>query len=208
VLRNYKRSIGISVLSTWMLTAAIAVVILISPSLLQNVFHISPRSALQANLAGCAALCFSAVAVGAATDRFKIRRVSFVMSALLIFGAYGLYAEAERMPSALVPLYIIAGIGAGCAALAPIVMVAAFPPELRFTGVSISYNMAYAVFGGVAPLVVSSLSHVSPFGAPHYVAVATIGGLIAIVIGHVQTYPTTNRTHEARLLTGPTITRD
>jgi hypothetical protein len=82
-----------------------------------------------------------------------------------------------------VRLYIMAGIGAGCAALAPIVMVAAFPPTIRFTGVSISYNVAYAVFGGVTPLVVSSLSHLSPLGAPHYVAMATIVGLISIVIG-------------------------
>ena len=87
------------------------------------------------------------------------------------------------MPSALLPLYIIAGTGAGCAALAPIVMVAAFPPALRFTGVSLSYNMAYAVFGGVTPLVVSSFSQLSPFGGPHYVAVATIVGLISIMIG-------------------------
>jgi MFS family permease len=183
VLRNYKRAIAMSMLSTWMLTAVIVVVILISPSLLQNLFHISPRSALQANLAGCAALCFSTVAVGAATDRFKIRRVSLVMSALLILGTYALYAGAERMPSALVPLYILAGIGAGCAALAPIAMVAAFPPALRVTGVSVSYNMAYAVFGGVTPLVVSSLSHLSPLAAPHYVAVATLAGLSSIVIG-------------------------
>ena len=44
VLRNYKRAIGISVLSTWMLTAAIVVVILMSPSLLQNsIAHIAAR---------------------------------------------------------------------------------------------------------------------------------------------------------------------
>ena len=183
VLRNHKRSVAISLLSTWLLTAAIVVVMLMSPSLLQNLFHVSPRSALQANLAGCTALCFSAVAVGIAVDRFGIRRVSFVMSALLIFGVYALYFGAERMPSALVPLYIIAGLGTGCAALAPFVMVAAFPPKCRVTGVSISYNMAYAVFGGVSPLVVSSLSHLSPLGAPHYVAVATIVGLIAIGTG-------------------------
>jgi len=88
VLRNHKRSIGIGVLSTWMLTAAIVVVILMSPALLQSLFRVSPQSALQANLAGCAALCLSVVAVGVATDRFGMRRVSVVMSALLTFGVY------------------------------------------------------------------------------------------------------------------------
>lgn len=182
VLRSHLRAIGTGVLSTWTLTAAIVVVILISPSFLQNLYHISPRSALQANLAGCAALCFSAVAVGAATDRFDLRGVSIVMWALLIFGAYALYVGAERMPSALVPLYIIAGTGVGAAVLTPIVLVAAFPPALRFTGVSVSYNVAYAFFGGVTPVLVSWLVHLSSLGAAHYVTLATIVGFLATVI--------------------------
>jgi MFS family permease len=161
VLRNYKAAVARGVLSTWMLTASIVVVILISPSLLESLFHIAPRSALQANLAGCAALCLSVLAVGAATDRFGTRPVSIVMSAILILGVYALYVGAERTPSAVVGLYIFAGIGAGCAVLTPIALVTAFPPAFRFTGVSVSYNAAYSVFGGVTPILVSWLVHLS-----------------------------------------------
>jgi hypothetical protein len=56
---------------------------------------------------------------------------------------------AERVPSALTWFYVFAGIGAGCAVLAPIALVAAFPTAFRFTGVSVSYNVAYAIFGGL-----------------------------------------------------------
>jgi MFS family permease len=141
VLRSHRSAIAVSVLTTWMLTAAIVVVILMTPSMLQNLFRLTPLDVQLANLAGTTALCLSTVAVGTATDRFGIRRVAVPLLVLLIVATYGLYIGAERLPSALLPLYVLAGIGAGAAALTPIVMVRAFPPAVRFTGVSFSYNI-------------------------------------------------------------------
>ncbi|MCU1261337.1 MAG: ral substrate transporter [Bryobacterales bacterium] len=181
VLRSYGRAITISVLTTWMLTAAILVVVLMTPSLLQNLFRLAPHDVQLANLAGTAALCLSTVAIGVATDRFGIRRVAIPVLLLLIAATYGLYIGAERLPSALLPLYVLAGIGAGSAVLTPIVMVRAFPPAVRFTGVSFSYNIAYAVFGGVTPLLVSWLAHLNRLSPAHYIAAVTILGLLAIL---------------------------
>eukprot|EP01034_Spumella_vulgaris_P021527 gene21527-27562_t len=45
----------------------------------------------------------------------------------------------------------------GVVGVVPYVMVKAFPPVVRFSGLSFSYNVAYAVFGGLTPLVVSLL---------------------------------------------------
>ena len=182
VLRSHGRAIAASVLSTWMLTAAIVVVILMTPSLLQSMFRLSPHDVLLANLAGTAALCLSTVAIGAVTDQLGIRRVSFPLLLLLIGATYGLYVGAERLPSVLLPVYVLAGMGAGSAVLTPLVMVRVFPPAVRFTGVSFSYNIAYAVFGGVTPIIVSWLAHLNRLGPAHYVAVATVLGLWAILV--------------------------
>jgi MFS family permease len=188
ILRSHRRAIAASVIGTWMLTAAIVVVILMTPSLLQNMFRLTPQDALVANLAGTAALCLSTVSVGAATDRFGIRRVSVPLLLLLIAATYGLYIGAERLPSTLLPLYVLAGIGAGGAVLTPLIMVRAFPPVVRFTGVSFSYNISYAVFGGMTPLLVSRLAHLNRLSPAHYVAAVTMLGLVAIL-----TAPTTDR---------------
>jgi MFS family permease len=182
VLRCHRSAIAVSVLTTWMLTAAIVVVILMTPSMLQNLFHLRPLDVQLANLAGTAALCLSTVAVGAATDRFGIRRVAVPMLVLLIVATYVLYIGAGRLPSALVPLYVLAGFAAGAAVLTPIVMVRAFPPPVRFTGVSFSYNISYALFGGLTPLFVSWLAHLNPLGPAHYMAGAAVLGLLAILI--------------------------
>jgi predicted MFS family arabinose efflux permease len=182
VLRSHGRGIVVSVLSTWMLTAAIVVVILMTPSLLQSVFRLAPHDALLANVAGTAALCLSTVAMGAATDKFGLHRVSIPLLSLLIGATYGLYVGAERLPSVLLPIYVLAGIGAGGAVLTPLVMVRVFPPAVRFTGVSFSYNISYAVFGGVTPIVVSWLAHLNKLGPAHYVAAVTVLGLVATLM--------------------------
>jgi hypothetical protein len=102
------------------------------------------RAVQPGNLAATAALCLSTLATGAATDRFGVRRVAIPIPMLLIFATYSLYIGAARLPSVLTPLYALAGIGPGDAVLAPLVMVRAFPPAVRFTGVSFSYNLSYA----------------------------------------------------------------
>ena len=66
--------------------------------------------------------------------------------------------------------------------LTPIGMVSAFPTAVRFTGVSFSYNISYAVFGGVTPLLVSWLAHLDRLGPAHYVAAITALGLLATLM--------------------------
>jgi hypothetical protein len=145
VLKSHTRAVVTSILSTWMLTTAIVVVILMTPSLLPKLFGIASDQAQIANLVATATLCVSTVVIGAATDRFGVRRVAVPMLLFLIASAYGLYRGAETVPATLLPLYALAGFGAGAVVLTPIMMIHAFPTLIRFSGVSFSYNFAYAL---------------------------------------------------------------
>jgi MFS family permease len=185
VFRSHGRAIFTSLMVTWMLTATIVVVILMTPSLLPSLFGLAPHDVQMASLAGTAVLCLSTVLTGAATDRFGVRRVAIPVLLFLIAATYGLYVGAGRMPSALIELYALAGLGAGSVALTPIVMVRAFPAAIRFSGVSFSNNIAYAVFGGVTPLLVSWLGHIDRLSPAHYVAGVTVLGLVAILAAPV-----------------------
>lgn len=108
-----------------------------------------------------------------------------------VIATYALYMGAERLPSLLLPLYTFAGVGAGGAVLVPLMTVRAFPPPVRFTGVSSSYNISYAMFGGVTPLVVSWFAHLNPIGPAHYIAAVTTLGFVSILKA-----PTTRRLNE------------
>jgi MFS family permease len=182
VLKSHGRAIVISIVSTWMLTAAIVGVILMTPSLAPMLFGLAPIQVQTANLAASATLCISTLIVGAATDRFGVRRVAVPMLLLLIASTYGLYFGAKAMPVALLPLYALAGFGAGASVLAPIIMIRAFPASIRFSGVSFCYNVGYAVFGGLTPLLVTWLVHLDRIGPAHYIAAATVAGLVATLM--------------------------
>ncbi|NPD65958.1 MFS transporter [Lichenicola cladoniae] len=187
VLRRHRAAVVASMASTWMLTAAIVVVILMTPSLLQKLFALSPRDTLLANLAGTASLCVSAVMVGMATDRFGLRRTAVPVTLLLVGSTYALYLGAASRPDALVWLYLLAGAGAGVASLTPVLMVRAFPASVRFSGLSFSYNVAYAVFGGATPLLVSWLVHLDRLAPAHYVAGVAAIGLAAVFLAPEST---------------------
>ena len=65
----------------------------------------------------------------------------------------------------------------------PFVMVKAFPPAVRFSGISFSYNVAYAVFGGLTPIAVSLMMKSNPMAAPLYVgAICILGALTTLFI--------------------------
>jgi predicted MFS family arabinose efflux permease len=182
VLRDHQRAVIASMAITWVLTAAIVVVILMTPLLLQKSFSLPIRNLQRASLAGTAALALAVGAIGAATDTFGLRRVAIPVLFALFLSTYGVYIGAERMPSLLLPLYILAGIGAGAAVLAPILIIRAFPPSVRFSGFSLSYNSSYALFGGITPPLVSWIAHLNRINPAHYVAFVAFVGMITILL--------------------------
>jgi MFS family permease len=192
VLRCHRPAVVVSVLSTWLLTAAIVVLILMAPSLLQSLFRLPPAQVQLANLASTAGLCISTLAVAAATDRFGIRRVAAVILPFLVVTSYALFIGAQRSPSLLIPLYALAGLGTGAAVFAPLIMIRAFPSPVRSSGVSFSYNVSYAFFGAVTPILVFWLAHRNPLNPAHYIAVVTLLSAAAILRHRLQTSSTDN----------------
>ncbi|MNW12501.1 alpha-ketoglutarate transporter [compost metagenome] len=60
-------------------------------------------------------------------------------------------------------------------------MVSAFPAEVRFTGISFSYNIAYAIFGGLTPIALTLMLKLTPMAPAYYVlALAGIGVLVGL----------------------------
>jgi hypothetical protein len=96
---------------------------------------------------------------------------------MLLATSWTLYHSLLDHPDWLFPLYALTGLFVGTIGVVPYVMVKAFPPVVRFSGLSFSYNVAYAVFGGLTPLAVSLLMKESPMGPAYYVAVLCVMGM-------------------------------
>jgi MFS family permease len=179
VLRDHGRSVLLSMILTWTLTAAIVVVILMTPTLIAKRFHIDPSTALQANSVATLCLTIGCVVAGSLTARIGIGRTLF-FGCLLLGASYLLMLNRLAVdPSSLLPLYAVSGFFVGAVAAIPVAMVHAFPPLVRFSGISFSYNVAYAVFGGLTPVVIALMLKANPQAPEWYVGALSMIGAIA-----------------------------
>ena len=176
VVRDYQAAIVLSGLLTWIMSGVIVVVIFMTPTLLQNVYHVQTIATLQANCVATIALTVGSVLAGWLTDRFGTARVLLVGCPLFGIATYLLYAGVRLDSLLLMPLYALAGFTVGVFAVVPCVMIAAFPPPIRYSGISFSYNLAWAIFGGLTPILVSWLLPFDPLAPAHYVGALCLLG--------------------------------
>jgi MFS family permease len=176
VVRDFRPGIIISGLLTWFLAAAIVVTILMTPALLEKGYHVPRLESLQANCLATLSLAVGCVLVGWLTDRFGPACVLLVGCPLLGIASYQFYAFGPTNHGLLMPLYAVVGLTVGIVAVVPYIMIEAFPPRIRFTGVSFSYNVGYAVFGGITPLLISWLLTFDRLAPAHYVGVLSLLG--------------------------------
>lgn len=170
VVREHRESIVVSMLLTWLLSAAIVVVILMTPTYLQKQFGFTPVQALQANSMAIIALTIGCILAGRLIDRFGSGPTFFYGSLFLGLSSWTFYHSLTAHPEWLVPLYMLAGLSVGIVGAVPYVMFHAFPAVVRFSGISFSYNLAYAIFGGMTPMAVSLWMKSNPMAPSYYVA--------------------------------------
>jgi len=177
VLRDHRPSIVLSMLLTWLLSAGVVVVILMTPTFLQTVYGFPAALALKANSVAIVFLSLGCIAAGSLADRFGAGRVFLLGCLGLLITSWTFYHSLLAHPDWLFPLYGLTGLFVGTIGVVPSVMVKAFPPVVRFSGLSFSYNLAYAIFGGLTPMVVTFMLKASPMAPAWYVAMLCVLGM-------------------------------
>ena len=127
-------------------------------------------TALAANSVATLALTVGCIAFGAFADRIGATRALAIGCIALFVAVLALYAGVARDPRQLDVLYAAAGFCVGVVGVIPTLLVQAFPPAIRYSGISFAYNVAYAVFGGLTPQFVTALVRHSPMAPAYYVA--------------------------------------
>ncbi|MDD2776596.1 MAG: MFS transporter [Gallionella sp.] len=177
VIRAHRPAVILTMLMTWLLSAAIVVMILMTPTLLQKLHGISAATTLQANSIATLFLSLGCVVFGALADRFGAGRV--MMAGCVALGASSLllYQQMTIAPENIYGWYALCGFFVGVIGVIPSAAVLAFPPVVRFSGLSFSYNVAYAVFGGLTPVLIGLLVPLSPLAPAYYVLVLSALGV-------------------------------
>jgi MFS family permease len=176
IVREHFPALLLAMLLTWVLSAAIVVVILFTPTYLQTVFKLPPRVALQANSVAIVGLTVGCLFFGWLTDRVGSKWALFSGSLALLGASSYFYRALPLEGSALFSAYGIAGLCVGSIGVIPFLLVRAFPAHIRFSGLSFSYNLAYAIFGGLTPVVLTLWLKTDKLAPAHYVAALALLG--------------------------------
>ena len=136
-----------------------------------------------ANSIAILTLSVGCVVFGALADRYGAGRVLFFGCIMLGVSSMLLYQQVSVSSEHINALYAFCGFFVGVIGVVPSTAVKAFPAAVRFSGLSFSYNVAYAIFGGLTPIVVTSLLPGNSMAAPHYVAfMSVLGALIGVYL--------------------------
>ena len=181
ILRDHREASVIVALMTWILSTAVVVVVLMTPGYLQKVFHIVAADALKANAVATVTLTIGCVFWGWLSDKFGTKLAMILGWGGMAVTAYMFYLNLPGTNASLICTYATVGFFVGSISLLPVVGVRAFPPEVRFTGLSFSYNMAYAVFGGLTPIIISVWQQADVMAPAHYVAAMGVLGVVMAV---------------------------
>ncbi len=177
MLTRHKGSVLLSMLLTWMLSACIVVVILMAPALMQKQHGISAALSLQANCLATVMLLVGCIIAGWLVDWIGAAKTLTGGSLLLAVCSWHFFASQTPDANGLFFNYGLAGLSVGVVGVVPFLMVRAFPAAVRFTGISFSYNVAYAIFGGLTPIFVTLILRLTPLAPAWYVVALALTGL-------------------------------
>lgn len=160
VLSNYRCEVGTMIWLTLVLTTFVIVINLMTPEMLrQQALYTSHQIFFATNLSNFN-LVIGSVLAGYFVDTIGVRKT--ICRGVLMGGCFycllSIYGKISF--PVLCGLYSAVGLFGGVVAAMPFVFVNLFPANIRFTGISFSYNISYAIFAGLLPIIVRILEQV------------------------------------------------
>lgn len=132
------------------------------PQYLHQYLHYDFAQTMRINTMGTLILSFTILIGGLLSDRFGYRRVYLSATGALVVLTYPLFSVFNLHSMGWVMFsYAIFSIIFGLIPAAYSVMLSdLFPTSVRYTGVALSYNLAFAFFGGLSPIICTIAIHV------------------------------------------------
>ncbi|EAI2136489.1 MFS transporter [Campylobacter upsaliensis] len=154
VFKRAKLSVICSMLITWVLTGCIVVLILLLPSYMSAMLQINKIEQSYLQMLGIVSICAGCVFSGILGDKIGVVKTC-ILFALGLIAFNFLYFNALYTPNSSLESvkmwYLLACFSAGVMNLCPMIMSEIFDPKIKFSGLSLGYNLAYALAGGFTP---------------------------------------------------------
>jgi MFS family permease len=177
VLREHRLAMLPAMLLTCVLTSAVVVFVVITPTMMQKTFGMSASHTFALSALGIVFLNIGCVIAGLLVDRIGAWRTVMLYSLLLPLGIGVLYGCLIMGGDWVGLAYAVAGLACGVVGAVPSVMVGLFPARIRVSGISFTYNIAYAAWASITPLLLIGLMPWSPWICVMFCAVMGAVGI-------------------------------
>lgn len=185
VMKKHKWACVIVALMTWTLSTTVMVAILMTPvKILGGMYQLSSIDARVTGSIMALMLTIGCVLFGWLEDVLKTRLTSLIAWGGLAITSFLFYSLLTTQPN-LEMIYMgaaVMGLFTGAIAITPIIGTRAFPAKIRYSGLSFSYNLAYAVFSAITPALTIWLLSKTPLGAAWYIGGVAILAIIVACI--------------------------
>jgi MFS transporter, MHS family, proline/betaine transporter len=167
------------------------------PTFMQRVMHRTYLEGIAAQNIGLLVLSFGMLLTAWLSDRIPKRWILGTGSLLLAAFCFPFFDAAAGHVARLIPLFVGAGLAASlCNGPMAGIVADLFPTRIRFSGVAVSFNLAFSLFSGTAPLIATLLVRAtgSPTGPAYFMVGCGLVTLIAMLF---------IKRHEGRILGEP-----
>ena len=185
VVRSYPVAVivGVAILAV---TAGFNGLLFAMPAFLPQTMGYAAVDAIEAQNLALIIMSFGLLSVAWLSDRVSRKALALIGTALLVVLSWPFFVAAQEHSVSLHLLFAIVGaVGAICAGTVIAIAADLFPTRIRFSGVALSFNLAFTFFSGLAPVVAALLARntgVAATAAYYMIGCAALSFAAALVM--------------------------
>ena len=189
VMKDYKFPLLQTASAIWVIAVAVTLYLLYLPNYFKTYFGYKSEDILEINSISVLVYALLIILFGMISDKIGARKVLNFSCLLFIIFSYPIFTFfSENNFASIYFCYGIVSIATAAATASGILLLAeSFPTKIRYSGSSLSYNLAFGIFGGFTPLIATTLieqtgSKTSP--AFYMILVSVIALVFSLVKNH------------------------
>lgn len=187
VLSRYQYGVFTALILSWFTSSLFLIVVFIVPSIGAEYMDLDDRIINVAHSVGTFFGIIGTVFFGYLADRFNAGKVLFAGCIGFILTTLFFFTHLDSDSNFIYLAYAVYGFNFGLIGIIPSICVRLFPVEVRYSGVSFCYNIAYAFTGILTPLFLTwATDYVTLAPALYIVFICIVGAMVSIYLTNLQ----------------------
>ncbi|VVE18058.1 MFS transporter [Pandoraea nosoerga] len=180
LLRDYRKEVLLCVMLCVISATIVPNAILYAPVYMRTYMGMSNQFVGHIAMLAVLGLTIGCIVGGCLIDRFGPKKVTVAYCIGGTVSTYAFYLTMQSGPEGLQYLYPVVGFFAGAICLPYYALIYSFDAPVRYSGISLAYNIPNSLLGGVTPVLLGWLTVHDRLAPAHYQFICLLVGAIAV----------------------------